>query len=233
MKKINTVVILSAGKGLRLNSHQKKKTNKTLIKINRKTLMQQNIVNIKKYLDIQIIYVVVGYNFKKLKKEISNFDSNIRFIHNKKWKNGNATSLISACNRIKTPFYLMSGDHYFNRSFYKKILNAKSDFFLACSKKLDFFHDFEDVTKVFSKNNKLINIGKKIIKFNCYDTGFFKIVPKYLDLSYKFKSISQIINNSKKKISLVYVSCKEWIDLDTKTDVANFKSAIRKKIFIF
>jgi 1L-myo-inositol 1-phosphate cytidylyltransferase len=233
MKKTSTAVILSAGKGFRLSSYQKKKTNKTLIKINKKTLMQQNIINIRKYLGIKKIYIVVGYNFKKLKKEILYFDSNIKFIHNKKWKNGNATSLIYACNRIKTSFYLMCGDHYFNKSFYNKLLNIKKNFFLVCSKKIDFFHDFEDVTKVFSKNDKLKDIGKKINKFNCYDTGFFKIEPKYLNLNYKFNSISEIIKNSKKIINLVYVKSKDWIDLDTKKDIQNFKKAIKNKIFTY
>jgi choline kinase len=233
MKKIDTMVILSAGKGLRLNTHQKDKTNKTLVMINNKILIEQSIINIKNFLGIKKIYVIGGYKFNELKNKLIKLKLDINFIYNKNWKRGNATSLICACKNIKKPFFMQPGDHYFHKNFYKRIKNTKQNFFLACSKKLEFFHDFNDATKVLSHKKKLFEIGKNLKKFDCFDTGFFSINPKFLNFAYKCNSISEILNNSKKKINLIDANSTEWIDIDTKKDIKNFQKAIKKKIFIF
>ena len=228
--KINNAVILAAGKGSRLSLWLKKNNLKILAKINNKTLILENIKNIKKNLKVKKIFIIGGYNFKILKKFFKT-NKNVKLINNTKWKKGNGYSLDAALKYLKNDtFFLLAGDHFFSKNFYKSILKSKVQFGLACSKNLSFFHDINDATKIFSKKNIIYNIGKKIKKFNGFDTGFFIINKRYLN-STKKTSISQIIKNAKNKIKRINVNSNDWIDLDTKTDIKNFKIAIKQKIF--
>ena len=230
ISKINKAVILAAGQGARLIKNQNKHKLKVLIKINNKTLILENIKNLKKYLGVKKIYIIGGYKYKILKRRF-NQKKNIFVLNNKEWKKGNGYSLNSALKVLKNEtFYLMAGDHFFSKNFYKKISKIKIDFGLACSKKLAFFHDINDVTKILSSNSKIFKIGKKIRKFNRFDAGFFIINKKYLNNTKK-KSISEIIESSKTKIGEMIINENDWIDLDTETDIKNFKIAIKKKLF--
>lgn len=228
--KINNAVILAAGKGSRLPLGLKKNNLKILAKINNKTLILENIKNIKKYLKVKKIYVVGGYNFKILKKFFKS-NKNITLINNTEWKKGNGYSLNIALKYLKNEtFFLLAGDHFFSENFYKSILKSRFKFALACSKNLQFFHDINDATKILSKNDIIYNIGKKIKIFNGFDTGFFIINKRYLN-STKKTTISEIIKHAKSRIKRIDVNNNDWIDLDTENDIKNFKIAITKKIF--
>jgi len=228
--KIDSAVILAAGKGSRLYGELKKENLKIFLKINNKTLINENIKNLKKYLNIKKIYIIGGYKFKILEKYFLS-KKNIFLINNKDWRKGNGYSLKKALEYFKEKsFYLLAGDHFFSKNFYKKISNCKLDFALACCKSLEFFHDPKDATKIFSKNNNILNIGKNIKKYNGFDTGFFIINKKYLNQVNK-PSISEIIKCSNKRIKRINVDGADWIDLDTKADIKNFKLAIKKKYF--
>src|SRR6056300_1513132 len=160
--KINYAVILAAGRGSRLLLGLKKNNLKILTKINNKTLILENIKNIKKYLKVKKIFIVGGYNFKIL-KQFFKTNKNVTLINNMEWKKGNGYSLDTALKYLKNnTFFLLAGDHFF-------------------SKNLEFFHDINNATKIFSKKNIIYNIGKEIKKFNGFDTGFFIINKRYLN----------------------------------------------------
>jgi len=231
-QKINIAVILAAGKGSRLSNGNKNETLKVLSKINGKYLILENIQKLRSILHVKKIYIVGGYKINELKKFFNNHDKSIKIINNKEWEKGNGFSFKVACKLLKEKlFYMQAGDHYFNDILYKKVYLSKLDYAVACSKKLSFFHDFNDATKVFSKKFKILDIGKKIIKFNGFDAGFFIINPKKLQLKKSYASISEILQNSKKKINRFNIENNDWIDLDTKTDIKNFKTALKNKIF--
>ena len=77
---MNTYIILSAGKGVKLQpltlNHPK-----SLYKLDDKTTILQRLVRkIRKYDDEAEIVVVVGYMYKQIQKELE--DDNVKFVHN-------------------------------------------------------------------------------------------------------------------------------------------------------
>ena len=149
--KINYAVILAAGKGSRLSLGLKKNNLKVLTKINNKTLILENIKNIKKHLKVKKIFIIGGYNFKILNKFFKK-NKNITLINNTEWKRGNGYSLNAALKYLKNEtFFLLCGDHFFSKNFYKSILKSKVRFGLACSKTYHFFTTLMMLQKFFQE----------------------------------------------------------------------------------
>lgn len=229
-KKINTAVILAAGMGSRLSDN--KKSLKILSKINNKYLIIENIKKLRKFLQIENIYIIGGYRIRELIKFFKLHDKSVTIINNKEWKKGNGYSFNTACKILNGKlFYMQCGDHFFSEKFYKKIHSSKLNFAVACSKKLNFYHDFNDATKIYSKKNIILDIGKNIEKSNGFDAGFFIINTKKLAIKKVSSSISENLKFSSKKICRLNIENDDWIDLDTKTDIKNFRIALKKKIF--
>ena len=156
------------------------------------------------------------------------FDHNFEDCVIKSWNNFTINSSEGFHELINKSFPYQSIN---SEKFYKKIHSSKLNFAVACSKKLNFYHDFNDATKIYSKKNIILDIGKNIEKSNGFDAGFFIINTKKLAIKKVSSSISENLKFSSKKICRLNIENDDWIDLDTKTDIKNFRIALKKKIF--
>ena len=199
------IVFLAAGKGSRIYS--KIKINKSLIKIKKKTIISRLIENIPNR-NINKIIIVLGFNYKKIIKEIKKY--NVSYIINKDYKKTEMLhSMYLALKKYDDDMIFSYTDIIYNKSIIKKILKNKPK--NIC---LPIYTDWqkiwnirkkeilEDAETLRTKGNRLIEIGEKIKKIKDVQGQFMGIffIPKN-----KRKLIMNIIeNNSLKKKQITF-----------------------------
>ena len=236
-KKIDTAVILAAGKGERI-SNTDEFVAKPLIKIFDVSLIERSIKNLINNLNIKKIYIVTGFNHKEINNHLvklkNKLSINIEVVFAKDWEKGNGASFLAILDKINNQqFYLLMVDHLFNKEFYKTIskykINNKSC--LIISRTLSSLNDFNDATKVKVVNDKINEIGKSVKDSNGFDTGFFILnsdqFNKVNKLSVRKKlSLTDVIQELVKQKKLYFIEVPEdsWIDIDTNQDLSNAKN---------
>jgi len=219
-------VILAAGKGTRMRTRGEIKPLVPLLGI---PLIERVIRTVKDVVDE--IYVVTGYKREKVEEFLKKFSERekikISTIYNAEWERENGYSVLKAKDVVKETFLLIMGDHLFDLSIIKDLLNTKineDEVILAVDTFLQNpLVNLQDVTKVkIDKDGNILNIGKTIKDYNCYDTGIFLCTPKifwaieesikrYNDytLSGGIKILSQ-----KKLAKSFDIKKRFWIDVD-------------------
>ena len=175
-------LIIAAGRGSRLSSRS---DSKPLISLLGLSLIERVILTAKKQ-NIDDFYVVTGYNSEKVKQHLSVFSRsrniNITHITNEEWEKGNGISVLKAKKPLSENFILLMADHVFDGSILKKLKNEKiadGEVMLAVDYNIETnkLVDVNDVTKVLVEDNRILDIGKNIKKYNAYDTGIFLCSP--------------------------------------------------------
>lgn len=170
-------LIIAAGQGKRLNNLTKGKP-KGLIRLLGLSLLERVILTAKQA-GIYEFLVVTGYLGDRIRKELgdgSDYNVRITYIENKEWRRGNGVSVLKARESLKEDFILLMSDHIFDGRILKKLIdyNLRSSVVLAVDKREPLPGD----TMVLERRGKIVEIGKKIKKSNCIDTGIFLCSPK-------------------------------------------------------
>ncbi|GAJ15659.1 unnamed protein product [marine sediment metagenome] len=125
---------------------------------------------------------MTGYNGEKLRDHLDQFSQGkgikINHLVNEEWEKENGLSVLKAKGEIEENFILLMSDHIFNESILTELLQEKiidGEVMLAVDYNLENkIVDVDDVTKVLvDGKDRIVNIGKKIKKYNAYDTGIF------------------------------------------------------------
>ena len=229
---IKTAIILSAGKGNRLNKITNYKS-KSLIQFFGRTLIERAILNLRNNLKVENFIIVIGYNNQESEKYLDRlkhkYNLNLSYIYDPDWEKGNGHTFLTALNKInEDQFYLQMVDHLFTDKFYQVILNTKisnNKSYLLVSKGLSKYHDYRDVTKVKIENNCINNLDKLMEKPNAYDSGFFIINKKNYDTKIFFNfnkiELSEVHMSVADRHNLlpIYVNDSDWMDIDTEEDL--------------
>jgi len=171
-------LILAAGLGSRIANLAK---SKPLLEIAGKPLIHHVLESAKKA-GLENFYVVSGYNGHILRSFLDYYagmtDTNVIHVINEDWESPNGVSVLSAESYLKDQFCLLMSDHLFDPSILSDLnklpINEK-DVVLAVDDNLDNkFVTLDDVTRVKTKDNNILAIGKEIGDYNGYDTGIFK-----------------------------------------------------------
>jgi MurNAc alpha-1-phosphate uridylyltransferase len=203
--KINTVLILCAGYGKRLNPLTLKKP-KPLLKINEITLLE-NCINLIQFLGIKKVIINTFYLKEKIEKFISmkKFDLDIKIIDDgKKILNtgGGILNMMNSSN--ESDFLTLNPDTVWNRNYVETIQFMEKFYFsnqiknilLLVNKKLSFDKslkgDFNLLENVIKKDlqNDLIYTGCQIINKDLFDSHLVS------DFSIS-KVWNQLVNNNK------------------------------------
>ena len=175
-------------------------------------------------------YVVTGYNGKKLRKHLDQFsqDKDLKISHliNNQWEKKNGLSVLKAKGEIEENFILLMSDHIFDESILTELLQEKvadGEIMLAVDYNLENKTvDVDDVTKVLvDGNNRIVNIGKKIKKYNAYDTGIFLCSTELFEALEEGSARGETslsagikILAKKKKARVFDIKGSYWIDVD-------------------
>ncbi|RLB26364.1 MAG: hypothetical protein DRG66_06925 [Deltaproteobacteria bacterium] len=227
-------LIIAAGQGRRLSA---KGDSKPLIPLLGLPLIERVILTANKA-GLTDFYVVTGYNGEKVRRFLDRFslrrNIKITYITNEEWEKENGISVLKAKNMIKENFILLMSDHVFDESILvklkdKKIADDEVILVVDYNIKSNELIDVDDATKVIVKNNKIVDIGKNIKKYNAWDTGIFLCSPAI------FSAIEESSDNDdasltggvrvlaqKGKAKILDIKDGFWIDVD---DEAAFKKA--------
>lgn len=172
-------LIIAAGKGSRLKSHGEVKP---LVKLKHKTLIQRIIEKGIKC-GINSFYVITGYKSSLVEQHMeylrSKLEIHIKTIFNDQWsEKSNGTSVLKGKGFLNEKFFLLMSDHLFNERIVIDLTSAnvkKDEVILAVDRNVtnNKYVDYQDATKVLTENNRIVEIGKKIKSYNCFDTGIF------------------------------------------------------------
>ncbi len=198
--KLMKCLIIAAGRGSRLSSRG---DSKPLIPLLGLSLIERVILTAKKS-GLSDFYVVTGYNGEKVRQYLDRFSQsrniNITHITNEEWENGNGISVLKAKKLLNENFILLMGDHIFDESILVKLKNeriADDEVMLAVDYNIETNRlvDVDDVTRVLVEDNRILDIGKNIKKYNAYDTGIFLCSPAI------FSAIEESLHNDDSSLS--------------------------------
>jgi choline kinase len=169
-------LIIAAGQGTRLST---KSDSKPLIPLLGLSLIERVILTAKKG-GLTDFYVVTGYNGETVRHFLDRFsqrrDIKITHVINDDWEKENGISVLKAKDILKENFILLMSDHIFDESIIAKLKNKKIaddevmlvvDYNIKTNKLVD----IDDVTKVLVEDDRILDTGKDIKKYNAYDTG--------------------------------------------------------------
>jgi CDP-L-myo-inositol myo-inositolphosphotransferase len=176
-------LIIAAGKGSRLSTTG---PSKPLIPLLGLSFIERVILTAKKS-GLNDFCVVTGHNGEKVKSALERIARtrrvNITTVANEQWQRENGLSVLKAKELLNGEhFILLMADHILEgdilSSLQKKQLQ-NGEVVLAVDYKTgsNGFVDTSDVTKVYVRNGKVMNIGKNLGEYNAYDTGVFLCSP--------------------------------------------------------
>jgi len=230
------IIILSAGKGLRLRPLTNR-IPKCLIEVSSKTILKHQLDLFIKNNQIEEIIIIIGYKADLIKYYIKthyNSHPKVKLLVNKNYNTtNNMFSLYLAKEYISNSFLLMNGDVILD----KEIVNGLIDFPFKDAIAVDIGKYNKESMKIIQKNNYLVDISKKIDKKNALGCSidFYKFSEKGKNLL--FNKINEFINikneknlwtevaiqsllrNNELKMTAYDIKDKKWIEIDNLKDL--------------
>jgi choline kinase len=174
-------VIIAAGQGTRLRNMS---PSKPLVSLLGKPLIQ-HVMERSAAGGVSEFIIVTGYNAPLLEETLTKIRKitglKIHTIHNPKWEKANGISVLTASKLIDNErFLLMMSDHLFEPGLITAMINCnpqEKELILGIDRHItnNPFVDLEDVTRVRTKGNQILEIGKLLTKYDCFDTGVFNV----------------------------------------------------------
>lgn len=227
-------LIIAAGRGSRLSA---KGDSKPLIPLLGLPLIERVILTATKA-GVSDFYVITGHNGQEVGDFLDELSrrKNIKITHiaNGEWEKDNGLSVLKAKRLLNQNFVLLMGDHIIEESILAKLMDeavADGEVMLAVDHKIDTngLNNVDDATKVLVENNRILEIGKNIKRYNAYDTGVFLCSPAI------FEALEQSSRNGdcslsggirvlaqKGKVNTLNINNDCWVDVD---DEESFKKA--------
>lgn len=224
---IRKAIVLAAGQGTRLGGQNPKALYPLLgIPILIRTLHNLRAVG------IQHIYIVVGFKGDLVRREIERYEifkNTVHCIENPLWEKGNGVSVLAAEPYVTEPFILTMCDHIYPAKILQNLMQD-ADLNLACNLMVDFnlerIRDRDEATRVLVKDDKIVQIGKRISFYNAIDTGIFLALPQLFDALHK--AVTQGADTLSDGVQILAESgnagtCSigeyPWQDVDTPQDI--------------
>ncbi|MFQ5990171.1 MAG: CDP-alcohol phosphatidyltransferase family protein [Candidatus Methylomirabilales bacterium] len=175
-------LIIAAGRGIRFFSQEDPKP---LIRLLGLSLIERVILAAHSA-GLNAYTVVSGYKGERVREALDQlaFSRNLRISHliNEDWEKENGFSVLKAKALLNENFVLLMADHIFDESVLLHLKNqpiGEDEVILAVDYNIhsNNFVDQHDVTKVLVEDDRIVDIGKDIKKYNAYDTGVFLCSP--------------------------------------------------------
>ncbi len=231
------LIIIAAGEGSRLRTITGGE-NKTLLKLNGKTIIEQIIENASA-VNIKDFVIITGYQHEAIEASIKSLNLNIgiKFVYNPDWKKANGISVLLGKPHIieGEPFMISMSDHIYGADLFATVYNASLDGFEAMvglDFKIDQVYDIDDAMKVtIDKNNlkQLTAMSKELSNFDAIDCGIFKCNFGFFNVLEQFKinesfSLADGCNYLISIGTMGGIDIKDsfWMDIDTPDSLEYF-----------
>ena len=174
-------LILAAGNGSRLAARSGELP-KPLVKVNGRPLLEQVMSGVREA-GIQRFVIVVGYRGQAIKDWYESHPLpgvQVTWVENPEYRKSNGISVLRAKQAIHENFLLLMSDHIFEPETAKSLLRCslgKNEVILAVDRNIGSVFDLDDATKVRLEQDRVVEIGKWLRKYNALDTGMFLCSP--------------------------------------------------------
>ena len=185
MNSLRSCLILAAGAGRRLNGHV---VPKPLLPVLGVPLIERVILTASRAGLIDFT-VVTGHQGERIEAFLDHLavrrGLQISCVHNDEWREGNGLSVLRARDELKRPFVLLMADHLIEERLLVSLTSEpleKGTVRLAVDRDLQNpLVDRADATKVQSRGDHLLRIGKHLESYDSFDTGCFVCSPTLFD----------------------------------------------------
>ena len=166
--------------------------------------------------------VVLGYEGAKIRAAAADAPLPVTFVENPDWRAPNGVSLLAAAPVLEPRALLCMADHLVTPSLYAAMIAhdaGDDDVVLGIDRRLGHpWVDEDDVTRVATRGDRIVGIGKHLAVYDCYDCGVFIITPALAT------SLSGIANPGLSdgvrslaavgRAGTVDISSHDWLDID-------------------
>ncbi len=229
-KGMKTAVLLCAGNAHRMRPYYD--IPKPLLKVAGREILGRTILLLKRQGIENFIFVVNPNNKDRIESFIRTLCINYRLVVNEHPEKENGYSLILAQELIEDDkFIVVMGDHIYSEDFVRKAVKGKG----LIVDDLALYTDKEEATKVLCREGRVEDIGKRIERYNAYDTGFFVLSRDVFEAAQRVAQRSSKVTMSdivkEAKLECTLVSGEFWTDVDTPEDLERArKSLVRASV---
>ena len=223
---ISTAILLAAGEGTRLRPAA---ALKPLCTVAGQSLLAHAICGLAEA-GLTRVVIVLGYGADEIEAHIAkrSWPLAVQTAYNADYRGPNGTSVLAAEPLLGTDEALLAMcDHLVEPALYRHVAKAGASegARLGVDRRIySEWIDIEDVTRVRSANGRIIQIGKGLTTYDCFDTGVFAIGPLLFDALRKVKSpsMTEAMRALAEQGSALALDCGElaWIDVDDQSALA-------------
>ena len=181
MNSIQKCLIIAAGRGSRLGSRSSPKPLHPLLGV---PLIERMIMTAWRS-GLSDFHVVSGYKGERIRSFLDDLavrrGLHINHLVNEEWQTGNGLSVLEARAELRGPFVLLMADHLVDE---RLLVALQAEPLEEGTVRLAVDHntqnplvDLTDATKVSVRGDFLRRIGKRIERFDAFDTGCFLCSP--------------------------------------------------------
>ncbi len=235
-------LIIAAGKGNRLSQRG---DSKPLIHLLGVPLIER-VIRLATKSGIDEFCVVTGYNGEKVRLFLDDLAQSchitVSYVINDEWEKDNGLSVLKARDCFKENFILLMADHLFDPELLCMLIKqqiGEGEVTLAVDCNTGgSFADMDDVTRVTVENGKVVDICKKLMPFNGFDTGIFLCTPALfegLERSIVENGDSTLSGGVRKlasegKVNAFDIRGRFWIDIDDPKAIDRAERAVLSQL---
>lgn len=174
-------LILAAGNGSRIAARSGELP-KPLVQLNGTPLLK-HVITSARDAGIERFVIVVGFRGQMIKDWYESHPLRgvqVTWVENAEYRKSNGISVLRAKQVIKENFMLLMADHIFEPETAKSLLRCplgNKEVILAVDRNIGSVFDLDDATKVRLEQDRVVEIGKWLRKYNALDTGMFLCSP--------------------------------------------------------
>jgi 1L-myo-inositol 1-phosphate cytidylyltransferase len=210
-------IILAAGMGTRLRAVS---DSKPLTRVGGRPLLHHILDNLAAA-GITRPAVITGYEGARVAEAARAWGA-VEIIHNPDWAAPNGVSVRAAAGWLEGSSLLVMGDHLASPSLYRAVAAAPltgAGLVLGVDRRLGHpWVDEEDVTRVSTRQGRILAIGKHIASYDCHDCGVFHITAELMAAlqSLPAPGLSDGVRRlaAQGRARVLDISAHDWIDID-------------------
>jgi 1L-myo-inositol 1-phosphate cytidylyltransferase len=217
---IETAILLAAGEGSRLRSAAQLKP---LCSVAGRSLLEHAVGGLADA-GLQRVVVVIGYGADQIAAHIAahSWPIAVETVRTDDYRKPNGTSVLAAAPLVRNEEALLAMcDHLVEPDLYRRVAlaGASGGARLGVDRRIENGGvDLEDVTRVRTVDERVVDIGKGLDVYDCFDTGVFAIGPLLFEAlrRLEFPSLTDGMRALAAEGAALTVDCGElgWIDVD-------------------
>jgi histidinol-phosphate aminotransferase len=185
--------------------------------------------------------IVTGYRGEQVKRMLLAEPSlvlRLRFVHNDEYDRKNGVSLLKAAAHIDGDCLLSMADHLYSPELVRRLRQfdlPAGHCVLGVDRDIDRCFDIDDATKVRVAGGRITDIDKNLERYDCIDTGVFRIGPELIEELAKVRAATGDCSLSDGVSAMAqrgkFMACDigdaRWIDVDTPQALQRAEAMIR------